>query len=216
MRGSESGMLKLAAFGLSVLSVCAPASATIFDIAASDSVGTEVAFTPGSYLIKWVGIADGGIYDAANVSFCSPSCTTGFSNAFVARDANFGSLDYEIGIITTRTLYASAADSLAAYKSGNNIYSDFAHFVNGSFVGGGSDGLIPNPWIVTADISETLRLVVLDADGDRTNNFGGVSLNIERLAVPEPATWGLMIAGFGLVGAAMRRSSRRSVTVAAG
>src|ERR1044072_7143786 len=130
MRGSESGMLKLAAFGLSVLSVCAPASATIFDIAASDSVGTEVAFTPGSYLIKWVGIADGGIYDAANVSFCSPSCTTGFTNAFVALDADLGSLAYEIGIITTRTLYASAADSLAAYKSGNNIYSDFAHFVN--------------------------------------------------------------------------------------
>ncbi|MCS6986475.1 MAG: PEPxxWA-CTERM sorting domain-containing protein [Sphingomonadaceae bacterium] len=31
-------------------------------------------------------------------------------------------------------------------------------------------------------------------------------------AVPEPATWGLMIAGFGLVGAALRR--RRATVLA--
>jgi hypothetical protein len=32
-------------------------------------------------------------------------------------------------------------------------------------------------------------------------------------AVPEPATWALMIAGFGLIGAAMRRRQRARVTV---
>jgi len=32
-------------------------------------------------------------------------------------------------------------------------------------------------------------------------------------AVPEPATWGLMLAGFGVVGAGLR-SRRRSTTVA--
>jgi hypothetical protein len=33
-------------------------------------------------------------------------------------------------------------------------------------------------------------------------------------AVPEPATWGLMLAGFGIVGGAMRRRQRTSVSFA--
>ncbi|TRW14247.1 PEPxxWA-CTERM sorting domain-containing protein [Glacieibacterium frigidum] len=37
-------------------------------------------------------------------------------------------------------------------------------------------------------------------------NSGGVVLdNISVTAVPEPATWGLMIAGFGMVGFTARR-----------
>ena len=36
-----------------------------------------------------------------------------------------------------------------------------------------------------------------------------ITLDSTNGAVPEPATWGLMIAGFGLVGAAMRRRSTK-------
>lgn len=51
------------------------------------------------------------------------------------------------------------------------------------------------------------------AGGETTTNFhstGGFQLRVNELlgasaAVPEPATWAMMIAGFGLVGAAMRR-----------
>ncbi len=35
-----------------------------------------------------------------------------------------------------------------------------------------------------------------------------------QTAVPEPATWAMMIAGFGLAGGAMRRRARTSVTYA--
>ena len=42
-----------------------------------------------------------------------------------------------------------------------------------------------------------------------SDNRGGVSLNIA--AVPEPATWGLMILGFGGMGVAMRRRSANVV-----
>lgn len=40
-------------------------------------------------------------------------------------------------------------------------------------------------------------------------NLDGV-LNLPALAVPEPASWALMIAGFGIVGAAQRRARRRT------
>ena len=45
--------------------------------------------------------------------------------------------------------------------------------------------------------------VIFDKDGDYSNDSTGVNLTLT--AVPEPATWGLMIAGFGMVGAALRR-----------
>jgi hypothetical protein len=38
-------------------------------------------------------------------------------------------------------------------------------------------------------------------------------LSTSLSAVPEPATWGLMVAGFGLAGSALRRSRRRDVSV---
>ena len=40
--------------------------------------------------------------------------------------------------------------------------------------------------------------------GPKGGSFGG-QLDFTVAAVPEPATWSLMIGGFGLLGAAMRR-----------
>jgi hypothetical protein len=50
---------------------------------------------------------------------------------------------------------------------------------------------------------------VTDANGN-TGTVGGGPLG----GIPEPATWGLMIAGFGAVGAAMRRNRAAALTVA--
>lgn len=41
--------------------------------------------------------------------------------------------------------------------------------------------------------------------------FGAALDNVAITAVPEPASWGMLIAGLGLVGYAQRRRSRRSV-----
>ena len=38
-----------------------------------------------------------------------------------------------------------------------------------------------------------------------------INVNFEVSAVPEPATWAMMIAGFGLAGAALRRRSKAAV-----
>ena len=46
-----------------------------------------------------------------------------------------------------------------------------------------------------------------------SNNGGGFSVNVSS-AAPEPAAWGLMLAGFGGMGAALRRR-RATATVAA-
>ena len=46
---------------------------------------------------------------------------------------------------------------------------------------------------------------IIDKDGLYNNDSTGVGFTVT--SVPEPATWGLMIAGFGLTGLAMRRRS---------
>lgn len=62
----------------------------------------------------------------------------------------------------------------------------------------------------SADTAFRVQLGALGGD-----NIGPVIDNLSISAVPEPATWAMMIGGFGLVGGAMRRrAARTSVTYA--
>ncbi|WP_298669591.1 PEPxxWA-CTERM sorting domain-containing protein [uncultured Sphingomonas sp.] len=56
----------------------------------------------------------------------------------------------------------------------------------------------------------TLYLATVDGY-QWSNNIGSFSVNVG--AVPEPATWALMILGFGAVGAGMRRKAARQTTM---
>lgn len=51
---------------------------------------------------------------------------------------------------------------------------------------------------------------------DTTENWHGITVGIAGIAggVPEPATWAMMIIGFGLVGATMRRRAQRPLAAA--
>ncbi len=53
---------------------------------------------------------------------------------------------------------------------------------------------------------------------DSADNVGPlldkVALSIDKAAVPEPAAWAMMLAGFGLVGSAMRRRQKTAITFA--
>ncbi|TRW17632.1 PEPxxWA-CTERM sorting domain-containing protein [Glacieibacterium frigidum] len=80
----------------------------------------------------------------------------------------------------------------------------------------GTRGVISN-YLDSATLSGITSLNSGDVFGfiiDRNGSFGGDStgVNFSISTVPEPATWGLMIAGFGMVGFAARRRTRTSVT----
>ena len=48
-------------------------------------------------------------------------------------------------------------------------------------------------------------------DSNNGDNSGSIAFNVSTGAIPEPASWAMMIAGFGMVGFAMRRRRMASV-----
>lgn len=75
----------------------------------------------------------------------------------------------------------------------------------------GTRGVITN-YLDAVSITGSTALIAGQSFGiiiDRNGNYGGDStgVNLTLATVPEPATWGLMITGFGLVGLGMRRKA---------
>ena len=64
-----------------------------------------------------------------------------------------------------------------------------------------------------AGFDPTPGCFVFTAQGDNITSFSSILLADQvTSSVPEPATWGMMIAGFGMMGATMR-TRRRSTKV---
>jgi hypothetical protein len=70
-----------------------------------------------------------------------------------------------------------------------------------------------NNGVNSAFLSADNNFYGIDLGTGTASLIGGIGISnvrgITTSAVPEPATWGMMLAGFGLVGAAMRTKSRR-------
>jgi choice-of-anchor C domain-containing protein len=57
-------------------------------------------------------------------------------------------------------------------------------------------------------------MITFTTNGTAQNVFGPALDNVSAVAVPEPAAWAMMLAGFGLVGGAMRRRERSRTVLA--
>ena len=96
----------------------------------------------------------------------------------------------------TRTGFATPAPNSnflnhTTYRFTSEYWSDFTHVDLNDFAAGRvTDGVNG----VTSDVPETIY----------------VRFNIPAGAVPEPATWAMMIGSFGLIGAAARRRRQRT------
>jgi hypothetical protein len=99
--------------------------------------------------------------------------------------------------------------ALTGYQPGRHI----ANFIDGARPAYNASNVY-NFILNTGSVTPT-KLYFGVTDGVYGDNGGKFRLEISPIAaVPEPATWAMMILGFGLVGGAMRSRQRQSVRVA--
>ena len=89
-----------------------------------------------------------------------------------------------------------------AYNAPNNNFADVMDWASGASA---------DPFDAYATSGQYLRMSLVDQQLMNTLGWRSVSTND---AVPEPATWALMLVGFGMIGKTMRRRRRSSVSAA--
>jgi hypothetical protein len=165
-------------------------------IAAASSANAAVVVVGGGTTVDVTGptTLDGGIN--FSLGYSDSGSTSPFTETLQWTNSLAGI--YGITLSTTAAVAGGAndVDITNAFLSGGSIL--------------GSLGL--NPDIDNTDLNEDYSLntfldsgtYLLTIQGTRgtTGSFGG---NVAFTAVPEPATWGMMLLGFGAVGFAMRR-----------
>lgn len=124
------------------------------------------------------------------------TATIDFASAVSAFQFDWGSIDD----YNTLTISSTGADPVIVPGS------NFINPANGNQMSPGTNGL----FTVYGTAGETFNSITLTSSG---NSFEIDNLATSVSAVPEPGAWALMITGFGLAGAALRR--RRTATTAA-
>lgn len=117
---------------------------------------------------------------------------------------------YTNQIVSYRAIVSSWTKS-SCINDGSNCIVAFAGFGDPVGRGGGVEEF--SRTIESLQPSFDEMAVGNDPQGDPTHNFviGGLNfgpVTVNVAAVPEPSTWALMISGFGLAGAALRRRRR--------
>ncbi|MEP6784734.1 MAG: PEPxxWA-CTERM sorting domain-containing protein [Sphingomonadales bacterium] len=126
-----------------------------------------------------------------------------------------GSTDND-AFVSYATLNGAFALDLSTLSLSNSVFTTLNS--NGKNYQGSGSGTITNfntgtssgnVWVIGAARSGAVGYWDNNIDGFKVG-----SINVTA-SVPEPATWAMMISGFGMVGASMRRRRRVAVTFAA-
>ena len=173
--------IRAALLAASMLGAACAAPAAVLNLDALDPAGVTLDLTAGSYELRYIGRADGGLYDSWNswgfVSGCGGTpgdCAAGW--------VNFVGVERPGLPFTYRWDFLRYATPEAALNAAQGYF---------------------NPTTLTLAAPTPVRFFV--PDFYYADNIGGISLSVVP-QVPEPASALLMAAGLGAV--ALRRRRR--------
>ncbi|WP_375390403.1 PEPxxWA-CTERM sorting domain-containing protein [uncultured Sphingomonas sp.] len=204
------------------LAAAAPASATLFiGVSVNGGAINQVATDGGSGSANYNTTAGGFFYNVSATGvplLISPQLLTQSVN-IMSTGGVASTIDVYItqndltslggGLLSTFTTntISGATAQLRSYFSASDILFGGTQLQSANFTSGPSTFQGSNPLTATGLFSETVRYT-LNFSGGTGSNFNGTA---NLAAVPEAATWGMMILGFGVMGGVMRR---RKTTVA--
>jgi len=198
----NSKFIGLAVGAVAALGLATAAQATIIDISATGGP-TVYTFDAGSYRVEWIGVADGGAFNAWNPSCPSGDCANGLWRDVFRATTDTGPHP-ELSVFSIPgPAFNSPLDALAAFKAAPLVISTTLTW-NGSFYVDTNDEFVSQP--LTAHFGGPTKVTFAAGDATRDDNFGGVSLRFT--AVPEPATWAFMLLGFCGAGVMLRTRRR--------
>ena len=179
------------------------AAATLVAIAAPASAATTLTVTYTGNLT--------GVNTTFNVPYDQAVVLTGITTAEDAADGSFSfssfSANYSgnINTVTNASGQVTGGGSVFRIFTGGSVFADFNLTGNPIFATGTN-------YAVTVSGGEPIT----GAFGTAviTGGAGVLRGELAVAAVPEPATWAMMIGGFGVLGAAARRRTRTSITYA--
>ena len=200
--------LKLALAGAAVLLAVSPAQAVTEFQTNFDSI----AVPAGSFIIVptaegWTATAGDGIEiqnNAAGSPFSETNLVELDSNNNSAMSRLIDAGDYNL------TFYYSARPNVPAASNGIDVLIDGVSIFNITGDGGAGTVWLPQFLNFSVGAQSTLTFAAIGT----SDSLGGYLDNIALAEVPEPATWAMMLGGFGLLGAAARRRTRANVTYA--
>ena len=203
------------------LATATPANAAIvIGVSVNGGAITTVATDAGTGSANYNTTAGGYFYNVSATGFpllASPQLLTQSVNIQSQGGANAvidiyisqtGQTSFTGGLLSTftsNTISGLTAQLTSYYDTGNQAFTGVqlqnASFTNtGMFQGSNGLGTVTGPW------SETVRYRLTFTGGNGSNFNGTANLT----AVPEPATWAMMMLGFGALGAMIRRRNTRT------
>ena len=217
-RTIRAALVASAALGLAVLSPAAAMANTGIDYTVQANSGDFVNPAPGlsgryysgSGTIAFTSSLTNGVYGLADIATFSLNLQLAIQLAnppgspYLTADYEFSKSDLSAFSITMVGGVATAAswtlNPVASYQHSSSVFDPAAQSVD--FQSGSDNGISFYVW--------PSGVKTLTATGDIEATFGEVAAG-----VPEPASWALMIGGFGLMGCALRRRSPTPRTAAA-
>ncbi len=179
-------------------------------LSAAFAVGAAVAATPAAAVTITTGST------TASTGVAAWGLNLGDSATFGGGVTTLGAFTHSFSF-TLDALSEASSTVTSILLAGKDI--DFTSIdLDGNLYSGCNDGVLP---CTTADSFKIDALALgagahtITINGNRLGAGGSASYSgtLEVAAIPEPATWGMLMVGFGLVGAGMR-SRRRQVVLA--
>ena len=193
---------------VSAIALAAPASAAVILFDGFESPTSTGITYGGTDAAGAVFVGDTGL-QSNNSPFNYVNTPEGTQSAHLQ---NLGSFSYQLNSLVAGTSYALSYFSAQRPNYGISSYTvSFNGVQIGTFSPTSTSWTSQNLSFIANGRSGSLVFSGNDVGGDHNVGFDAVSVTG---AVPEPATWAMMIAGFGMIGVGVRSRRKMSARVA--